>query len=202
MKQLTTDFEARFRRGDTPWEDPHSWRGLEELLRRFVPAKATILDVGCGLGTNALQLASLGYRVAGIDVSPSAIETAEVRRAAGGVSCEFRVADFLAGGWVDLDVVFDRGCFHGFADGAGRSRFAATVAAALKPTGLWIDISGSSDNGDAPQRVLDLGLPRLTLADMALAIEPYFETVEIRADVFGHTPDTDFRAFVGVFRRR
>jgi hypothetical protein len=36
---------------------------------------------------------------------------------------------------------------------------------------------------------------------MARAIEPYFETVEIRGDVFGHTPDTDFRAFVGVFRR-
>jgi hypothetical protein len=50
--------------------------------------------------------------------------------------------------------------------------------------------------------VRDLGLPRLTVADMALAIEPHFETVEIRADVFRHTPDADFRAFVGVFRRR
>jgi hypothetical protein len=143
MNQLTTDFEARFRRGDTPWEDPHPWHGLEELLRHFVPAKATVLDV-----------------------------------------------------------VFDRGCFHGFADGTGRSRSAAAVAAALKPVGLWIDISGSSDNGDPPERVRELGLPRLTLADMALAIEPYFETVAIRADVFGHTPYTDFRAFVGVFRRR
>ncbi|MCX6373034.1 MAG: HAD-IA family hydrolase [Actinobacteria bacterium] len=48
----------------------------------------------------------------------------------------------------------------------------------------------------------ELGLPHLTLMDMALAIEPYFETVEIRADVFGHPPDAYFRAFVGVFRRR
>ena len=91
---------------------------------------------------------------------------------------------------------------HGFADDAVRSRFAATGAAALRPAGLWIDISGSSDNGDSPERVRDLGLPRLTVADMALAIEPHFETVEIRADVFRHTPDADFRAFVGVFRRR
>ena len=202
MEQLTTDFEARFRQGDTPWEDPYAWHGLEELFQRFVPSEATILDVGCGLGTNAIQLGALGYRVVGIDVSASAIETAETRRAAAGVSCVFRVADFLAGGWEDLDVVFDRGCFHGFADGAGRSRFAATVASALKPAGLWIDISGSSDNGDSPERVRDLGLPRLTIADMTLAIEPYFETVEIRGDVFGQTPDTDFRAFVGVFRRR
>jgi hypothetical protein len=50
--------------------------------------------------------------------------------------------------------------------------------------------------------VRELGLPRLTLADMALAIEPYFETVAISADVFGQTPDTGFRAFAGVFRRR
>ena len=158
MKQLTTDFEARFRQGDTPWEDPHPWLGLEELFQRCVPVEATILDVGCGLGTNALRLAALGYRVVGIDVSPSAIETAEVRRAAAGVRCDFRVADFLAGGWEGLDVVFDRGCFHGFADRAGRSGFAATVAAALRPAGLWIDISGSSDNGDSRERVRDLGL--------------------------------------------
>ena len=127
MRQLTTDFEARFRRGDTPWEDPHPWHGLEDLFRRFVPAGATILDVGCGLGTNALQLASLGYRVAGIDVSPSAIETAEARRAAAGVSCELRVADFFAGGWEDLDAVFHR---RASVDGPSLSR-----QTSRKPTG-------------------------------------------------------------------
>jgi SAM-dependent methyltransferase len=78
MRQIPDDFEARFRARDTPWEDPQPW-----LFARLVPSGARILDVGCGLGTNALRLAALGHRVLGVDVSPTAIEQALVRRGAG-----------------------------------------------------------------------------------------------------------------------
>jgi len=202
MKQLTEDFEARFRGGDTPWEDPHPWMGLNELFGRLVPPGARVLDVGCGLGTNALRLAALGYRVLGVDVSPTAIEQARARRDAAGADCDFRCVDFIADDCGSCDVVFDRGCLHGFADATGRAGFAATVAVALPPGGLWIDVSGSRDNGDSPDVVRELALPRLTLADLAAATEPHFEGVEITQGVYGATPDTDFRAWVGVFRRR
>ena len=77
------------------------------------------------------------------------------------------------------------------------------MAAAVQPGGLWIDVSGSSDNGDARQMSsASLHCPGLTLADLAAAAEPAFEAVEIRQGVFGATPDTDFRAWVAVFRRR
>jgi 2-polyprenyl-3-methyl-5-hydroxy-6-metoxy-1,4-benzoquinol methylase len=202
MRQLTDDFELRFRTGDTPWEDPQAWQGLDQLFARFVPLGSRVLDVGCGLGTNALRLAALGHRVLGVDVSPAAIEQALVRRAAANVDCEFRCADFLAGGLGVFDVVFDRGCLHGFADAAGRASFAATVAAALPPGGLWIDVSGSSDNGDSPDTVRELALPRLGLSDLAAASEALFEAVEIAQAVYGATPSTAFRAWSGVFRRR
>jgi SAM-dependent methyltransferase len=132
----------------------------------------------------------------------TAIEQARARRDAAGVDCEFRRADFLADDCGTFDVVFDRGCLHGFADATGRARFVASVATAVRPGGLWIDLSGSSDNGDAPDVVRELALPRLTLADLAAAAEPAFEAVEIVQGVFGATPDTDFRAWVAVFRRR
>jgi SAM-dependent methyltransferase len=202
MRHLTDDFDFRFRSGDTPWEDPQPWQGLDQLFARFAPPGARVLDVGCGFGTNALRLAALGYRVLGIDVSPTAIEQALVRRAAASVDCEFRCADFLAGEFGVFDVVFDRGCLHGFADSAGRASFAATVAAALPPGALWIDVSGSVDNGDSPDVVRELALPRLSLSDLAAASEALFEAVEITQAVYGATSDTDFRAWSGVFRRR
>jgi methyl halide transferase len=202
LAQLTTDFDQRFRQGDTPWEDPSPWHDLGDLVGRFVSPGASVLDVGCGLGTNALHLATLGYVVTGIDVSPVAIAGAESRRDAADVSCELRVADFLSVDCGVFDAVFDRGCLHGFADRESRLSFAAAVARALPPGGLWFDISGSADNDESPEVVRQSALPRLSLADIAAAAEPLFDVVELRQDVFGCTPDTDFRAWVGVFRRR
>lgn len=207
MRQLTDDFEARYRSGDTPWEDPHPWQGLERLFARLVPPGAGVLDIGCGLGTNALRLSVLGYRVLGIDVSPTAIAQARARADAAGLGCEFRCADILGTDILHtdcgpFDAAFDRGCLHGFADAAGRAAFAAAVAAVLLPAGLWIDVSGSADNGDPVEEVRELALPRLTLADLAAAAEPHFEAVEVTQGAFGEKPDTGFRAWIGVFRRR
>ena len=202
MRQLTDDFEARFRSGDTPWEYPQPWRDLDELFARFARPAARVLDVGCGLGTNALRLAALGYRVLGMDVSPTAIARAQARAHADGLDCDFRCADILATGCGRFDVAFDRGCLHGFADPAGRSAFVAAVAAALPPGGLWIDVSGSADNDDRADVVLESALPRLTLAQLAAAAEPHFEAVEVVQGLYGATPDTSFRAWVSVFRRR
>src|SRR3954468_15556308 len=52
-----------------------------------------VLDVGCGLGDNAIHLASQGHPVTGIDAAPTAVEHARQRARQQGVDVDFAVAD-------------------------------------------------------------------------------------------------------------
>ena len=49
-------------------------------------------DVGCGLGDNAVYLAKNGHTVTGLDISPTALITAERRAKDAGVDVKFTVA--------------------------------------------------------------------------------------------------------------
>jgi SAM-dependent methyltransferase len=64
---------------------------IESLLGQ---GKGTVLDCACGIGTQALGLASLGYTVTGTDISPKAVARAakesRIRRLS---SIHFAVAD-------------------------------------------------------------------------------------------------------------
>jgi SAM-dependent methyltransferase len=56
----------------------------------------TVLDAACGIGTQSLGLAALGYRVTGSDVSAEAVARARVEAARRGVSVAFSAADMRA----------------------------------------------------------------------------------------------------------
>ena len=54
-------------------------RFIDRLIRRLRPeAGATALDLGCGAGRHATQLASHGLNVTGLDLSEASIQTARV----------------------------------------------------------------------------------------------------------------------------
>ena len=73
-----------------------------------------VLDIGCGLGDNAIYLASRGHSVTGLDGSPAAIEEARRRAAAAGVTVNFDVADAtaLSGYEGRFDTVVDSALYH------------------------------------------------------------------------------------------
>lgn len=51
---------------------------LDQLIKKYAPDKAnTLLDCACGIGTQAIGLAQLGYKVTATDLSPKAIARAE-----------------------------------------------------------------------------------------------------------------------------
>ncbi|MGH9038769.1 MAG: class I SAM-dependent methyltransferase [Acidimicrobiia bacterium] len=96
-----------------------------------------VLDVGCGLGDNAIYLAGQGHQVTGIDAAPSAIEQARQRAGQRGVDVEFAVADAtsLAGFEARFASVLDGACYHCL-DEDGRHAYATALHGVTRPDAL------------------------------------------------------------------
>lgn len=56
---------------------------------------ARILDCACGIGTQSLGLAKLGFRVTGCDLSPNAVERARLEASRRNLNIQFSVANML-----------------------------------------------------------------------------------------------------------
>ena len=57
-------------------------RYVAALIEEHCPSAKAVLELGCGTGAHAAELAALGYDVTGVDMSEGMLETAELRRAA------------------------------------------------------------------------------------------------------------------------
>ena len=133
--------------GQLPWDTGQP----DPLLTEFVTSGGVLpsrtLEIGAGTGTNAIWMAEHGFDVLGVDVSPLAVERAHAKTEGRALRCRFATSDFLAAPPPDgpFQFVFDRGCFHVFDEPDERQQFAAQVAAALAPGGLWLSLIGSSE---------------------------------------------------------
>ncbi|CCQ92886.1 putative Uncharacterized methyltransferase YodH [[Clostridium] ultunense Esp] len=73
---------------------PGGYRATLRLLNNFFPeGNAKILELGCGTGRSACELARRGYEVTGVDVRPEMIEKGKKRAAQEKVTVHFLVAD-------------------------------------------------------------------------------------------------------------
>lgn len=105
----------------------------------FLPKAGTVLDIGCGAGSNLLYLASQGFRVHGIDLSPGAVAAARERIREAGLVVTVDEGDALALPFPDsgLDAVVDNGCFHTVPI-SRRERYATEVHRVLKTGGSLV----------------------------------------------------------------
>jgi 2-polyprenyl-3-methyl-5-hydroxy-6-metoxy-1,4-benzoquinol methylase len=110
-----------------------------------------VLDIGCGLGDNAIYLAKQGFEVTGLDISPTALSTAERRAKDAGVHVTFAVTDStkLEGFTDAFDTIVDSGMFHCLDDNAKRS-YAAAAHRATRP-GATLLLSCFSDANPADE---------------------------------------------------
>jgi 2-polyprenyl-3-methyl-5-hydroxy-6-metoxy-1,4-benzoquinol methylase len=100
---------------ELPWERGEPRPELVEIVEeKIIKPPDSTLDLGCGLGTQAIYLASKGFNSYGIDFAPTAVERAQLRAETMGLPVNFQVHNVI-----DLphsnntfDFTFDFGCLH------------------------------------------------------------------------------------------
>jgi SAM-dependent methyltransferase len=96
--------------------------------------RGEVLDVGCGLGENAIFLAGRGLRVTGVDGAQAALRTAGERAAERGVEVTFGHTDVTTFDGVEqrFDTVLDSALYHCL-DGDQRTAYAEALWRVTKP---------------------------------------------------------------------
>jgi SAM-dependent methyltransferase len=98
-----------------PWTNQGPFPPLVRAVAdKWLGSSTSVLDVGCGVGTNTFWLATQGFRATGIDIAPGAVAAAEARSASGSSNPDFVVGDILAGGLpaAGFNAGIDVGCFQ------------------------------------------------------------------------------------------
>ena len=107
-------YRLAYRGGTPPWDTGQPHPELDSMID--VRATGRALDLGCGSGANAVELARRGWDVVGVDFVAAAIEAADRRAREAGVAARFVNGDVSAlrdcGIIGPFDLVIDVGCYH------------------------------------------------------------------------------------------
>jgi len=91
---------------EIPWNIETPPKTLVDLVESGKVKPCKTVDLGCGAGYYAIYLASRGFDVIGIDISPTAIKIAREKAEKENVKCIFIVADVL-GSLYEVKDTFD-----------------------------------------------------------------------------------------------
>jgi SAM-dependent methyltransferase len=104
-----------------------------------LPAVGFVLDIGCGIGRHLVYLGERGFKVAGVDISPSAIQQSGALCAERGIAFEGHVGGMFPLPWADntFDGAFSIAAINHHLR-ADLARTLAEVRRVLKPGGLLL----------------------------------------------------------------
>jgi ubiquinone/menaquinone biosynthesis C-methylase UbiE len=113
------DFAGMYAEGIPPWQIDRPQPEVIQLLENG-KFESPVLDLGCGTGDNAIELARRGLVVKGLDAVPEALERARKKTEQAGLkqSPEFVLGDALrlAESGLKARTVLDCALFHTFSD--------------------------------------------------------------------------------------
>jgi SAM-dependent methyltransferase len=138
---------AQFKANRWPWYSDSLDPDIAEFMATVVRDKIDILDLGTCSGSQAIELARLGHRVVGSDISETALEQARLAAAREpGLPVRFRLDDITSSGLSEdqFDLVLDRGCYHSIWS-FHHAEYVAGVQRVLKPGGVLLLKTMSSD---------------------------------------------------------
>jgi cyclopropane fatty-acyl-phospholipid synthase-like methyltransferase len=183
------NFREHYISGHTPWDSGQVSDELLRVLNLGLFPGINVLELGCGTGTNAIELARRGYAVTAVDYVDLAIQKARDKaQKAGGAAAkiDFKVADITRddlGGPYDL--VFDRGVYHSVR-AENLSGFLDRLKAATRAGTRWLSLAGNANEKT------EYGPPRVHEHEIRAELEPLFEILQLREFRFG-TAQEDFR---------
>ncbi|WP_197497045.1 class I SAM-dependent methyltransferase [Arthrobacter sp. B6] len=161
-EQFYDDLASEYHLLFADWWSAALWHGrvIADILAQRGITEGRLLDCTCGIGTQALPLAALGYSVTATDVSHAAVDRARVEAAERGIDVDFRacdVRDVRENVEETFDVVIscDNALPHLLTD-EDLQRAVRSVRACLRPAGLLLV---SLRDYDALRRTRPAGVP-------------------------------------------
>jgi len=98
-----------------------------------------ILDVPCGGGRLALELAGRGYQVTGVDINAELLESARRQAAVGNLKVDWKLGDMRDLPWRgEFDAAFCFWSSFGYFDEAENAAFLKAVSRSLKPGATFL----------------------------------------------------------------
>ena len=144
--------DRRGREDYVGWDDAKCFEEANVIVREVmawpeVPRSGRLLEIGCGAGNHLVPLAPQ-FDLAGMDISPTAVEWANERAREAGVTADVRVGDVRDLPWDDasFDVVRDGHLLHCII-GDDRPTVLAEARRVLKPGGTFMVFTMCGDKG-------------------------------------------------------
>jgi ubiquinone/menaquinone biosynthesis C-methylase UbiE len=165
-----------------PWMNPFKFPDVMPRIERNAPALKgkRVLEIGCGMGFDTVELLKRGVRVLATDLTPAAVVAAKRHLAVQGLEAEdIRVANALDLEFPDasFDGVYSIGCLHHTGDMA---RAVREVHRVLKPGGRAI-ISHIYRKGSWFRFLGQVGSENIEFVDEDAPVIDYFSEAEVRA---------------------
>jgi len=190
-KQTQHNFDSIYQNiplDEIPWNRQQPPELIIELLEsgRIKPCRA--LDLGCGAGNLAIYLASRGFDVTAVDISPAAVKIAIQNAKAKNVKCQFLTADVIEN-FPQFDepfsFIYDWGLLHHIPP-QHRRQYLHNLHNILNDTATYISLSLNEKDtyfkGTDKTRKSKLGT-RIYLSsedELKQLWKPYFKIIDFR----------------------
>jgi ubiquinone/menaquinone biosynthesis C-methylase UbiE len=186
----------RYASGQTPWDSGVPSSELVRVIEEGGLPGKTVLEMGCGTGTNAIELARRGYRVTAVDLVEEPIRRAREKAGRARVEVDFRCGDLTR---MDLggpyDSLFDLGLYHGIRN-RDLSGFTSTLTRVSRPGTRWLSLAGNA------REVQPVGPPVVREDEFRRELEPLFRILQVREFRFNLRPDFQPLAWSILMERR
>lgn len=166
-----TDWEKLYQTGDTRWEKGEPAPGLVDFLTASAGLpRGRVLVPGCGTGHDVRAWAAAGWTATGMDLAPSAIQLAQARTQAAGLTADFQLGNFLESEpATPFDWMFEHTLYCAI-NPARRDDYVRAVLRWLKPGGQFLaihymlrDHTDEPPHGCTQQELMERFQPHFTL---------------------------------------